>query len=83
MQACAQGARRDGTGGDPVNAITDRAAYRFRPDPAAIERPTILIKCDCQCTWIVVKAGLGLECISQLKRQSRACPRRHEAGEDR
>ena len=64
-----------------MTTVTKRAAYQFLPGPGAFEVPTILKEGDCQCSWVVVRAGPGLECISRLKRQSRACPHRHEVPE--
>lgn len=44
----------------------------------ALTQPTITIRADCTCTWVVVKAGPGLECVSAMKQRNALCPVRHE-----
>ena len=42
-----------------------------------IRQPTITIDTSCACSWVVVKAGPGLECISEMKYRNNLCLVRH------
>lgn len=44
---------------------------------AHIEMPTQQIPPDCFCSWIVVRPGAGMECISRLKFRNAICGYRH------
>lgn len=47
--------------------------------PGAIRMPSLSPdKTDCACSWVVIKAGPGMEAISELKTESALCPRRYE-----
>jgi hypothetical protein len=45
----------------------------------SVEMPTLLIPCACLCSWTVVRPGIGLACISQLKWANNICPVRHQS----
>ena len=47
----------------------------------SIREPTLARDPRCQCTWIVVRAGPGMECISEMKYASGLCPVRHQRAE--
>jgi hypothetical protein len=39
----------------------------------SLRMPTVLIPCDCSCTWIVVRAGPGTAAISEAKYVNSLC----------
>ncbi len=44
-----------------------------------VPTPDIPLECRNACTWVVVRAGRGRDCISRLKYPNRICPVKHEA----
>jgi hypothetical protein len=43
----------------------------------SIRMPTNQIPCNCTCTWVVVKPGPGMECLSDLRYRNSICVARH------
>jgi hypothetical protein len=56
--------------------ITDHRAGAGRPS-AHVEQPTYTIPADCACSWSVVRAGPGRECVSRLIYRNALCAHRH------
>ncbi len=56
---------------------SDSRAGAGRVAPGSVRQATLSIPAGCLCTWIVVKAGPGMECVSELRYRHLACSVRH------
>ena len=54
------------------------AEYTYRGySGGRVEIPTVDIQCDCMCSWTVIRAGQGRDCISRLVYPSALCRHKH------
>ena len=44
----------------------------------SVRMPTIRIPADCMCTWVVVRPGPGIGCLSDLRYANALCPHRRQ-----
>jgi hypothetical protein len=62
--------------------VIDLRAGNCKP-AGTVEMPTFSIPPDCACSWTVVRAGVGMACVSRLTHISALCPaqRQHQPPE--